>query len=58
LLEWIPLVRIGEVNLQPAAVQSALARVVAEDGPIREAQDLARLRERLAQILGEPGAAG
>lgn len=57
LLEWIPLVRIGEVNLQPAAVQSALARVVAEDGPIREAQDLARLRERLAQILGEPGAA-
>lgn len=51
LLEWIPLVQVGEVNLRPEAVRDALARVIAEDGPVREAQDLALRRERLQEIL-------
>ena len=52
-LEWVPLVNLGGINLQPAAVQDALVRVTAEVGPAREAQDLALRRERLSEILCE-----
>jgi 8-oxo-dGTP pyrophosphatase MutT (NUDIX family) len=55
LLEWIPLVQVGGLNLQPAAVRDALVRVIAEDGPVREAPDLALRRERLQEILLETG---
>lgn len=52
LLEWLQLVKVSEYPLRPVAVRDALARVVAEDGPVREAQDLAARRERLKEILG------
>lgn len=51
LLEWIQLLQVGSVPLQPAAVQQALARLAVEDGPIREARDLALRRERLLELL-------
>ncbi len=51
LLEWIPLVRVGEYHLRPEAVRDAIAKVIAEDGPVREAQDLAQHQERLQEIL-------
>jgi 8-oxo-dGTP diphosphatase len=53
LLEWIPLVKVSEYNLRPEAVRDAIARVIAEDGPVREAQDLALHQERLQEILQE-----
>lgn len=58
LLEWIPLVQIGAYPLQPSAVQNALAQVVSEDGPIREARELALRRERLVQLLAPAGLEG
>lgn len=54
LQEWIPLAKIGEINLRPAAVQNALVKVTAEDGPAHEARDLALCRERLLEILQSP----
>lgn len=51
LLEWSLLAQVGALNLQPAAVRDALARVVAEDGPVREARDLALRREQLLAVL-------
>ncbi len=51
LLEWIPLVKVGEYNLRPEAVRDAIAKVIAEDGPVREARDLALHQERLKEIL-------
>lgn len=56
LLEWIPLARVGEINLQPEAVRNALAKINAEDGPVREARDLAMRRDRLLEILQGPHA--
>ncbi len=56
LLEWVPLVQVGGYNLQPGAVRDAIARVIAEDGPVREARDLALRRDRLQEILLESGA--
>lgn len=56
LLEWILLARVGGVPLKPAAVRNALARVVAENGPIREAQDLAQHREQMQSFLLDTGA--
>jgi 8-oxo-dGTP pyrophosphatase MutT (NUDIX family) len=53
LLEWIPLVQVSEYSLRPEAVRDVIARVVAEDGPVREAQDLAQHRERLQELLRE-----
>ena len=53
LLEWIPLVRVGGINLQPAAVRNVLARAIAEDGPVHEARDLAIHRERMVEMLLE-----
>ncbi len=51
LLEWIPLVRIGEVALRPEAVRDAIAKVVTEGELVREAQDLALRQERLKELL-------
>jgi 8-oxo-dGTP diphosphatase len=51
LLEWIPLVKVGEYNLRPEAVRDAIARVIAENGPVREAQDLAGHQQQLKEIL-------
>lgn len=53
LLEWVPLRQVGGINLQPAQVRNALARVCAEFGPIREAPDLAAHRARLIEMLNE-----
>jgi 8-oxo-dGTP diphosphatase len=53
LLEWVPLVQLGGYKLRPEAVRNAIARVIAEDGPVREAQDLAMRRDRLQDILLE-----
>ena len=55
LLQWIPLAQVGGINLQPAAVRDAIARTIAEDGPVREISDLALRRERLQAILLESG---
>ena len=55
LLEWIPLVRVGEYSLQPAVVMNALAAVAAQDGPIREARDMLLRRDRLQELLLETG---
>jgi 8-oxo-dGTP pyrophosphatase MutT (NUDIX family) len=55
LLEWIPLVQVGAINLRPPAVQRALAQVAAENGPLYEASDLALRRERLLEILSGTG---
>ena len=51
VLEWQPLSGLAALNLQPAAVRDALAKVVTEQGPVREAQDLALRRERIIEIL-------
>lgn len=52
LLEWLPLLGVGGLALQPADVRDALAQVVAEQGIIREAPDLASQRMRLQELLG------
>lgn len=44
--EWVPLAKVGEINLQPLAVRNALASIVAESGPPQDAQELAQYRER------------
>jgi len=51
LLEWIPLVKLGEYALRPAAVRDAIVRVIEEGGLVREAPDLAQRRERMKEIL-------
>ena len=51
ILEWQPLSGLSALPLQPAAVRDALAQVIALDGPIREAQDLALRREEIIEIL-------
>jgi len=51
LLEWIPLVQVNQFNLQPEAVRDALAMVIALNGPIFEAADLAPHREKLQNFL-------
>jgi 8-oxo-dGTP diphosphatase len=51
LLEWIPLVKVGEYNLRPQAVRDAIAKVIAENGLVREASDLAQHQEQLKEIL-------
>jgi 8-oxo-dGTP diphosphatase len=51
LLEWIPLVQIGKYDLRPNAIRDAIVKVIAEDGPVREAQDLALHQQRLEGIL-------
>jgi 8-oxo-dGTP diphosphatase len=54
LLEWIPLVQIGNYALRPAPVRDALLRVVTEEGPLREVQELAQHREQLKVLLTGP----
>lgn len=56
LLEWIPLAQVGDLNLQPESVRNALAKITAEDGPVREARDLALRRDQLIEILQGTGA--
>jgi 8-oxo-dGTP pyrophosphatase MutT (NUDIX family) len=53
--EWVLLTRLGAVNLQPAAVRDAIVRVLAEDGPVREAHDLALRRDRMREMLSGGG---
>ncbi len=55
MLEWVPLVKVGELSLQPEAVKNALVRVTTEDGPVREARDLALRQEKLQEILLDMG---
>lgn len=55
LLEWLPLVKLGEYSLRPEAVRDAIEKVVAEYGPVREARDLALHQGRLQAILEETG---
>lgn len=51
LLEWVPLAQIGRYNLRPEAVRDALAALLGQYGPMREASDLALYREQLQEIL-------
>jgi 8-oxo-dGTP diphosphatase len=51
LLEWLPLTQVGGYNLRPETVRDALAKVIVENGPLREASDLALYRDRLKEIL-------
>lgn len=51
LLEWLPLVRIGDFNLRPVEVRDTIARVLGEEGLLREAQDMAQHRDRMKEIL-------
>jgi hypothetical protein len=53
--EWVLLTRLGAVNLQPAAVRDAIVRALAEDGPVREARDLALRRDRMQEMLSGKG---
>jgi 8-oxo-dGTP diphosphatase len=55
LLEWIPLAQLGKYDLRPNAIRDAIGKVIAEDGPVREAQDLALHQERLQEIIQEIG---
>ncbi len=51
LLQWVPLAQVGGINLQPAAVRDAIARTLAEEGPVREIGDLLLRQKRLQEIL-------
>ncbi len=53
LLEWVPLAGIGTIPLQPVLVRDALVKVLSEDGPVREASDLALHANRLQQLLNQ-----
>jgi 8-oxo-dGTP diphosphatase len=53
--EWVLLSRLGGINLHPAAVRDAIVRVIAEDGPVREAHDLALRRDRMVEMLSQNG---
>jgi 8-oxo-dGTP diphosphatase len=53
--EWVLLSRLGGINLHPADVRDAIVRVMAEDGPVREARDLALRRDRMQAILSGSG---
>jgi 8-oxo-dGTP pyrophosphatase MutT (NUDIX family) len=52
LPQWVPLARLGEVELRPAEVQAALVQVIREAGLPQSAQDLARSIPRMVEILG------
>lgn len=51
VLEWQPLSALSTLPLQPAAVRDAIASVITEHAPVREAQDLALRRDRIIAIL-------
>lgn len=51
LLEWVPLTKMSQFSLQPEAVRDALATVIAQNGLIREAKDLALQHDKIQDIL-------
>ncbi len=53
LPQWVPLVRLAEVDLRPVEVRAALVQVLAEAGLPRSAQELARSAPRIIEVLAQ-----
>lgn len=53
ILEWVPVIHLERINVQPQAVRYALDIVIKQIGLVLETTDLALHRERLKETLLE-----
>lgn len=55
LLEWLPMGNLSMYQLRPTQVRDAIVKLLTQEGPMREAQELAQYRDRLKEMLAEAG---